>query len=272
MLSKKNFNLDTPYGRLYHRLEASGLKQHIKAFIWNQGESNAGDSVLEYKTALTQLYHDLNSEYTFEKFYLVQTPPGCSASSGHQTVREAQRQFAEQHSQVNIITRHGFPTNPLFDGNYFLSDGCHYHALGYEVLADWISHMALYDFYNGSVDFQAPQVISVKRETSKSLSIEFDKPIAIQPDLKIDGIVYTVKDQLFAVNSKKITSISELKVDSKNPKKLRITFKGKRLKKGAVLTYILGDTYPETSIPYRGPWLVDARTGIGAVGFTSTIK
>ncbi|MCK0123819.1 family 20 glycosylhydrolase [Gelidibacter sp. F2691] len=269
---KNDYGLDAAYGRLQHKLEASGLKHHIKAFIWNQGESNAGDSVSDYKIALYQLYENLKSDYTFEKFYVVQTPPGCSVSSGHQTVREAQRQFAEEQSELKIITRHGFPENPLFDGNYFLSDGCHYHAHGYEVLADWISKLATYDFYNGTVDYQAPQLVSVTRESSKSLVIEFDKPIAIQPDLKVDGHVYSVKDQLFAINSKKITSISELKVHSKNPKKLHIILNGKRIKKDAVLTYILGDTYPNTSIPYRGPWVIDAQTKVGAVGFSAPIK
>jgi hypothetical protein len=28
------------------------LKDKIKAFIWNQGENNSGDSVLDYKNAL----------------------------------------------------------------------------------------------------------------------------------------------------------------------------------------------------------------------------
>lgn len=268
-----NADLDVPYGRLQYRLEASGLKNHIKAFIWNQGESNAGDSVIDYKKALDHLYKDLNADYTFGKFYIIQTPPGCNSPSGHQTVREAQRQFSEKYTNVKILTRHGFPVNPKSStGNYFLSDGCHYHAHGYEVLGQWISSLANYDFYGGTVDFQAPQLVAVKLESSTSLVIEFDRAMIIQQDVLIEEVLYVAKDYLFAINTERSSAISKLEVDSENPEKVRLTFFEQQVHIGDALTYILGDTYPKTSIPYRGPWLVDAITGVGAVGFTVTIK
>ena len=269
----KNSDLDVPYGRLQYRLEASGLKDHIKAFIWNQGENNAGDSVVDYKMALNQLYADFKSDYTFEKFYIVQTPPGCNSKTGHQNVREAQRQFAQEHQEVKILTRHGFPKNPKqADGNYFLSDGCHYHAFGYEVLAKWISNLAKYDFYGGPIDYEAPKLVGITLASSKSIIIEFDKAIAIQPDRKINGVIYALKNYAFAINNKRVTTISYIKIDPNNPKKLHLTFKNQQLSKGDVLTYILDDNYPGTSFPYSGPWLIDALTDVGVVGFSEVIK
>lgn len=269
----KNDDLNVPYGRLQNRLNASGLKDNIKAFIWNQGENNAGDSVLEYKKALNKLYKDFKSDYTFEKFYIIQTPPGCNSANGHETIREAQRQFAEENTHVSILTRHGFSENlKTADGNYFLSDGCHYHAHGYEELANWISNQSRYDFYGGSIDFQAPKLIQIILKSSKELIIEFDKSISIQPDLLVEGVLYAAKNYLFAINNKRTTSISKLEVDSKNPKKVRLSFSNKTIEKGDSLTYILDDNYPKTSLPYRGPWLVDAITGVGALGFFTTIK
>ncbi|HUH29142.1 sialate O-acetylesterase [Gelidibacter sp.] len=252
---------------------SSGLKNEIKAFIWNQGESNVEDSILDYKTALEKLYKDFKTDYTFEKFYLVQTPPGCNSKNGHQNIREAQRQFAKTHKDVKIMTRHGFPSNPKSEnGTYFLSDGCHYHALGYEVLGKWISNMAKYDFYGATVDFEAPQVIGVTLESSTSLVIEFDKAITIQPELIIGGIKYDLKDYAFAINNKRTTTISNLAIDPKNPKRLRLNFSNQSIYKGDTLTYILADNYPESSIPYQGPWLTGVSTGVGALGFTEVVK
>lgn len=266
-------DLDVPYGRLQYRLEASGLKNKIKAFIWNQGEGNAEDSVLDYQTALGQLYKDFKTDYTFEKFYLIQTPPGCNSKNGHQNVREAQRQFAKTQEHVRIMTRHGFPSNPkLASGTYFLSDGCHYHAVGYEILGKWISNMAKYDFYGGTVDFEAPQVIGVTLESSTSLVIEFDKAITIQPELIIGKIKYDLKDYAFAINNKRTTAISNLVIDPKNPKRLRLNFSNQSIYKGDTLSYILADNYPESSIPYQGPWLTGVSTGVGALGFTEVVK
>ncbi len=270
--TRKN-DLDVPYGRLQFRLEYSGLKDKIKAFIWNQGENNAGDDVLSYKNALNKLYASLTIDYTFEKFYIIQTPPGCNSSNGHEMIREAQRQFAEENENVNILTRHGFSPNPNQpDGNYFLSDGCHYHAHGYEVLADWIANLAHFDFYGGKVDFQAPKLIGVFSESSSNVTIEFDKEVIIQPDLFVNGVNYSTKDYLFAINNVRTTSISSMELVQGDSKKIRLTFSGQNISKGDQLTYILNDNYPATSIVYRGSWIVDAVTGVGAVGFTRTIE
>jgi lysophospholipase L1-like esterase len=268
----ENTDLNVPYGRLQYRLEASGLSHNIKAFIWNQGENNAGDPVSDYKNALKTLYKDFKTDYTIEKFYIVQTPPGCNSKTGHQTIREAQRQFAEENKNIRILTRHGFSSNPkTVDGNYFLSDGCHYHAHGYEVLANWIANLARYDFYEGTIDFQAPKLIGVTLESSTSLIIEFDKVVVIQPDLSVDGVLYSAKDNLFALNNTRTTSISNLEVIAGNLKKVRLTFSGQIISAGDQLTYILGDNYPSSSSPYRGPWIVDNNTEVGAVGFTTTL-
>lgn len=269
----KDKDLNVPYGRLQHRLEASGAKNKIKAFIWNQGENNAGDSTIDYKNALDQLYSSFKKDYSFEKFYIIQTPPGCNSTSGHQSVREAQRQFVEEYENIHILTRHGFtPNTEESDGNYFLSDGCHYHAHGYEVLADWIANLARFNFYGETMDYQAPKLIGVFFESPSSIIIEFDKDITIQPELLIDGIMYSAKDNLFAINNVSPTSISSLKILIGNSKKIILTFSNQNISKGDIITYILSDNYLATSNPYRGPWIVDAVTGVGAVGFTKIIE
>ncbi|WP_417443878.1 sialate O-acetylesterase [Joostella sp.] len=266
-------DLNTPYGRLYNRLEASGLKHKIKAFIWNQGENNAGDSVNSYKDSLNKLYSNFKLDYTFEKFYLIQTPPGCNSKSGHQTVREAQRQFADEKMDVCILTRHGFTENPhTKNGSYFLDDGCHYHAHGYKVLASWISSQAEFDFYKSKVNFEAPRLINVKLESSKSLSIEFDKQIIVKGGGVEKYAMYSAKDYLFASNNKRLTTIEELVIDSLNPRKLTLISSIPIFNKGDKITHILSDNYPLTQDAYQGPWLINPETGVGAVGFTVTIK
>lgn len=268
----ENDDLDAPYGRLQYRLEASGLKDRIKAFVWNQGENNASDSVLEYKAALNHLYDDFKTDYTFEKFYVVQTPPGCNSESGHQNVREAQRQFAAAHSEVKIITRHGFHVNPKSDNkSYFLEDGCHYHAHGYEVLGRWISGLARYDFYEGGIDFEAPQPLRVERKSSRILNIVFDKPVMVQPNLTVAGTSYAINAS-FAINGKKIPTLSKVKTDQKHPHKVLLKFSKAAFEKGDHLNYLLQDNYPGSTTPYMGPWILDSKTGVGAIGFSMTIE
>ena len=267
-----NQNLDKPYERLQNRLEASGVKDNIKAFIWNQGENNASDAINKYKNALTYFYNSLKGDFTFEKFYLIQTPPGCRASNGHQNVREAQRQFSIENKNVRILTRHGFPSNPdQSDGNYFLSDGCHYHAYGYEILANWIAKLAKFDFYGDPTSYEAPQLLQIELEASNVLTLTFDKKINIQTKKTINGKQYSVKEHLFAINNKS-TSISSIEIITGNSKKIRVTFSNQTLTKKDTLTYILGDNYPNTSTPFQGPWIVDLKTGVGAVGFTKKIE
>ncbi|WP_291868918.1 family 20 glycosylhydrolase [Maribacter sp.] len=268
----KEQDLDTPYGRLQYRLIASGLKNKIKAFIWNQGENNAGTAILDYKKALNKLYKNFKSDYTFEKFYIIQTPPGCNSISGHQSIREAQRQFTEENENIRILTRHGFSENPKkTNGNYFLPDGCHYHAHGYEVLANWISNLASFDFYGGKLDYEAPKLIKVVLESPSSLIIEFNKEVVIQPNLIVGGITYSVKHNQFAINNRRTSSISSVEVIAENLKKVRLIFSGQNISVGDSLTYVLNDTYPESIITFIGPWIVDAITGVGAVGFTIPI-
>lgn len=266
-----NNDLDVPYGRLQNRIEASGLKDDIKAFIWNQGENNAGDSTADYKAALNQLYNSFVSDFTFDKFYVIQTSPGCNSSSGHQTIREAQRQFVEETDNTRILTRHGFSLNPnQSDGNYFLSDGCHYHAHGYEVLADWIYNLSEYDFYGNTINYEPPKVINVQLESSSSLTIEFDKEVEVQPDFLYNGVSYSAKEYLFAINGERTTSITDLVILPDN-KKIQLIFSGQNILVGDVLTHILDDNYPSTTIPYQGPWIIDTATGVGVIGFTKNI-
>jgi hypothetical protein len=271
---QKTFNtdLDVPYGRLQNRIEASGLKNNIKAFIWNQGENNAGDTTVEYKNVLIQLYNSFKSDFTFEKFYVIQTPPGCSSSNGHQTIREAQREFVEKTENTRILTRHGFSPNPSqSDGNYFLSDGCHYHAHGYEVLANWIANLAQFDFYGEVNSYEAPKLLQAELESSSMVILTFDKKVTIQAEKTINGIQYSVKEHLFAINNK-ATSAATIEVITGDSKKIRVTFSNQTLTKSDTFTYILGDNYPNTSTPFQGPWIVDSKTGVGAVGFTKKIE
>src|SRR5690606_38078495 len=128
-------------------------------------------------------------------------------------------------------------------------DGCHYHAFGYEILAKWISNLAKYDFYGEPLDFEAPQLMTVLFQSPSSLIIEFDKAITIQPELIKGEISYHLKDDAFSINHQKTTTISSLKINPKNPKQVRVKFSKPSISKGDILTYILDDNYPNTSIP-----------------------
>ena len=86
------------------------------------------------------------------------------------------------------------------------------------------------------------------------------------------NVNYVVKNNLFALNNEMVSFISTLESVAENQRKLRLTFLGQNISKGDKLTYILHDNYPSTSTAFRGPWIVDYVTGVGAVGFTKIIE
>ena len=77
---------------------------------------------------------------------------------------------------------------------------------------------------------------------------------------------------MFALNNRKILSISKIEDLADNSKKIRLTFSENLISKGNRFTYVLGDNYFLTSKPYSGPWLVDKVTVVGAFGFTSVLE
>ena len=65
------------YGRLFYRLNKSGLKNHVRAILWSQGEADSfanGLSTSQYKDAFEQQMSFWQEDFpALEKYYIFQT-------------------------------------------------------------------------------------------------------------------------------------------------------------------------------------------------------
>ena len=65
------------YGRLYHRLNKTGLKNYVRAILWSQGEADSfanGLSTSQYISAFENLMSFWQEDYSsLEKYYIFQT-------------------------------------------------------------------------------------------------------------------------------------------------------------------------------------------------------
>ena len=118
------------YGRLYYRLNKTGLKDSVRAILWSQGEADSfsnGLSTSAYKIAFNGLKNSWLDDYqSVEKIFIFQTRDcDCgTSSSGRKTIKEAQRQLAEDYSNIYIMGTSGISVH---------SDNCHFpFSLGYE--------------------------------------------------------------------------------------------------------------------------------------------
>jgi hypothetical protein len=133
------------YGRLYHRLNKTGLKNHVRAILWSQGEADSfanGLSTSQYISEFENLMSYWQEDYSsLEKYYIFQTRDcNCGTiSSGRKQIKEAQRQLAIENNNVNIMPTTGMQVH---------SDYCHYPFVnGYEKFALRIFPQVMKDIY-----------------------------------------------------------------------------------------------------------------------------
>jgi hypothetical protein len=168
-------SLNSNYGRLYYRLDKTGLKNYVKAVLWSQGEANAINnyiSVSEYKNYFIKLKNSWLNDYpNLNNIYIFQTKDcNCGTiSEGKMNVKEAQRQLAsEMPGLLSII-----PTTSLS----IYSDNCHFpFTNGYESFATRIHKLVLHDIYGKSFseEINAPMIKSVEFIAPNTLVIETD--------------------------------------------------------------------------------------------------
>lgn len=133
------------YGKMYYRLERTGLRDNVRAVLWSQGERDADTSLAtsteDYKTAFLDLKNSWLADYpNIEQFYIFQTKNGCDKPLENlMQVKEAQRQLASENADITIMSTAAIMHH---------SDSCHFpFANGYEVFADRIFKVIRRDLY-----------------------------------------------------------------------------------------------------------------------------
>ena len=168
-------SLNSNYGRLYYRLNQTGLRNSVRAVLWSQGEANSGSnfiSILNYKNAFKVIENSLLTDYpNIEKFYIFQTKDVvCTDKTydGKMNVKEAQRQLSSENNEIEIM-----PTTSLL----LSGDSCHFpFTNGYESFAIRIYKLVLHDIYGKSFteEIKAPMIKSAEFIQPNTIILETD--------------------------------------------------------------------------------------------------
>ena len=162
------------YGRLYYRLNKSGLKNAVRTVLWSQGEAdsfNNGLNTNSYKIAFNSLKNSWLNDYpNIEKIYIFQTRDcNCGTSlTGRLKIKEAQRQLAVEYDNISIMGTTGMTLH---------SDDCHYPFVnGYETFAVRIFKPLMRDLYGYAYneEIDAPMILSANLSDSQTLVIQTD--------------------------------------------------------------------------------------------------
>ncbi|RIA09308.1 putative secreted protein (Por secretion system target) [Flavobacteriaceae bacterium MAR_2010_72] len=166
------------YGRMYYRLNKTGLKDNVRAILWSQGEANSFGSGLATQSYIN-LFNDLKAAWlndypNIEHFYLFQTRDcDCGTTEqGRLKIKEAQRRLALNDATISIM-----PTTGMTVAN----DNCHYpFGNGYEKFATRIYPLVKRDIYGESYpqNIDAPVIVSAKLMSPTSLEIETNMTLA----------------------------------------------------------------------------------------------
>ncbi|MDA9850454.1 hypothetical protein N9C38_07005, partial [Flavobacteriaceae bacterium] len=159
------------YGRLYYRLNKSGLKSYVRGVLWSQGEADSfsgGLTTEQYKNEFENLVGFWQEDYpSIEQYYIFQTRDcDCGTSLlGRVKIKEAQRQLAVENNNISIMPTTGMTVH---------SDNCHYpFTNGYEKFGTRIFKPVLNNIYsvNYNEEINAPMVTDIQLSNANGLNI-----------------------------------------------------------------------------------------------------
>lgn len=161
-------SLGSNYGRLYYRLNKTGLTNYIRAIFWNQGEGDGGKTpTTVYKNRFTELRNSWLTDYpNIKKFYILQTKNGCGGRV--MEIKEAQRQLAYENSDIAIMSTSAATHH---------TDNCHFtFTNGYELFADRIFPLVQRDLYGITTtdEIEPPMVTNAYLSNETTLVVETD--------------------------------------------------------------------------------------------------
>jgi hypothetical protein len=167
------------YGRMYYRLNKTGLKDNVRAILWSQGEANSFGTGLATQSYIN-LFNNLkaawlNDSPNIEHFYIFQTRDcDCGTTAqGRLKIKEAQRLLALNDPDITIMPTTGMTLH---------NDNCHFPFVdGYEKFATRIYPLVKRHIYGETMasTFDAPMITSAKLMSPTSLEIETDSPLQI---------------------------------------------------------------------------------------------
>ena len=224
-------SLESNYGRLYHRINKTGLKNFVRGVFWSQGEANSNATgVLEdYKGLFYQIKDSWLNDYpNIERFYIFQTKNGCGKFIPYlMMIKEAQRQLAIENSDTSIISTAAMQ---------HYTDGCHFAFTdGYEIFADRLFKQVNRDLYGATY------------------SEEIDSPVAYDAFLP-GGNTLVVKTTATSLNLNNIAENFELS-DGGSATITEVNVSG-----GNIIFTLSETPNPNIKISYLAPYTSDVNT------------
>ena len=199
------------YGRLYHRLNKTGLKNYVRTILWSQGEADSftnGLTTSQYITAYENLMSYWQEDYPgLEKYYIFQTRDcNCGTiSSGRKKIKEAQRLLALENNNVNIMPTTGMQVH---------SDYCHYPFVnGYEKFALRIFPQVMKDIYGLTLQesIYAPMMTGISI-SGNVLEIQTDSENLVSNNSNTNALINSLNNDF--VFSESSISIVNYQLDS----------------------------------------------------------
>lgn len=160
------------YGRLYYRLNKTGLKEFVRAVLWSQGERDGspgiGTTTDSYKAMFLALRDAWYEDFpAIQGLYIFQSRNGCTAPMHDiMEIKEAQRQLAMENSDIQIISTAGLD---------FFNDNCHFNFVGgYEEFAARLFALVDRDIYGASIppDSDSPLILNAYLMGNNTVRVE----------------------------------------------------------------------------------------------------
>ena len=206
-----NSSTASNYGRMYYRLNKTGLKDSVRAILWSQGEADAfanGLSTEQYKDAFVNLKNSWSNDLiNLERVYVFQTREcNCGTSStGRLLIKEAQRQLAFENDDISIMPTTGMTTH---------SDNCHYpFTNGYETFGNRIYKPVMRDLFSYSYEeeIDAPMILSANLTSTQTLVIETSAENLMINTTDTSAILNKVSNDYILTNANNV-SISSFEI------------------------------------------------------------
>jgi len=259
-------SLATIYGRLLYKAQKANYTEKVKAIIWWQGESDAGNfsPMKKYYPKFKSLYNAWHKDYpNIQKIYTTQIHVGWSSNADR--LREVQRIIPDSLANVEIMTSHNIGSH----FTYTNPNRGHFGPNGYEKYADLIFRQISRDFYRATdtLYIDPPNITRAYYTSSQRnvLILEFNnaQSIFFRNDTIINSIRYFLKDHIYLWNSDQ--SVDTL-VDSITVFDNKVRLSLTRQSNAVEVTYLPAQFYNNSSITYDGPWFTNSK-GVSALSF-----
>lgn len=235
------------YNRFKFRIQKSGASNHVKSFIWYQGENNADQSYSNYYNHFKYIYNSLHNDIGNFDLIVMQIRHGCIGAPTfmyHKYLRNVQRTLSDSFASSIVLSAMG---------NYDF-DGCHFLTSGYKDLSSKISNAILFKSYNTYTDsVLPPKLIKVYYNDSTHIILKYNKPVLFDSFAIVQGKVKYAKSSIYLNND----TISTVKAITIQNDKIVLNLNNNSIIKDS-LWYTPEMLYTDSNdLVYSGPYITD---------------